>query len=228
MKNKNYYKNNLAYWKKGYFSPNPESFIFRFYGRILRHDFKIKTGKRIFDFGCGGGGNLNYFHKLGFNVYGAEITKENLDLCKKLIPSKRKNFIKVDADPKTVDFYIKKNYFDIVICIQTLCFLDNDDMNKALDNIYNSMKKGGILYASICDRDKHYYRVKHGKYVGNGLWNIKFNNGRVKYDLYQNYVRKSQLKGIFKKFKIKYIDSYDMQFRNEGSEKRWTICCIKK
>ena len=38
---------------------------------------------------------------------------------------------------------------------------------------------------------------------------------------------KTTWKERFKLFKPIYIDSYDMQFRHEGSEKRYTFCGIK-
>jgi hypothetical protein len=52
------YKNNINYWDGRYYAPNVESFIFRFYGRILKHDFGIdgSNQEKVFDFGCGEGG----------------------------------------------------------------------------------------------------------------------------------------------------------------------------
>ena len=45
----NYLNKNSKYWEKGYHAPNVESFVFRFYGRILVHDFNI-TGKKKREF----------------------------------------------------------------------------------------------------------------------------------------------------------------------------------
>ena len=72
----NYLKINKDYFNKSYFAPNIESFIFRFYGRILVHDFNItgKNKEKILDFGCGQGSALKYFHNLGFDVYGVDIS----------------------------------------------------------------------------------------------------------------------------------------------------------
>ena len=82
---KNYLKKNDTYFKKPYNAPNVESFVFRFYVYHLVHDFNI-TGRRkeeILDFGSGRGGNLNFFHKLGFNIFGADIAKKDIKIAKK-------------------------------------------------------------------------------------------------------------------------------------------------
>ena len=226
---KDYYNKNAIYFSNTYDASNVESFIFRFYGRILAHDFKITGQKKekVFDFGCGRGGNLNFFHKKGFKVYGVDIAKKEIAAAKKIMPS-RKNFFKViDPSPKSNRVFFEKEKFDIVISIQTLMFLSDTDIRKVVENIYNNMKKGGIIYVSMCAYS-HYYR-KHAKYVKDGLWNVKFNNGRVKYDIFCNYTKnKDHMKRRFKMFKPLYVDSYDMQFRHEGSEKRYTFCGVKE
>lgn len=226
---KNYLKKNDAYFTHAYEAPNVESFIFRFYGRILTHDFNIngKNKEKVFDFGCGRGGNLSLFHKKGFKVFGADIAKKDISIAKKTMPSRKNYFKVIDPKPKKELIFFKNTKFDIVICIQTLIFLSDSDMKIAIENIYNNMNKGAILYVSM-DAYSHYYR-KNAKYIKDGLWNVKFDNGRVKYDIFVNYTRdKNHMKRRFKLFKPLYIDSYDMQFRHEGSEKRYTFCGVKE
>ena len=52
-----YLEKNSRYWAGKYAAPNVESFIFRFYGRILKFDYGIDGSmhERILDFGCGCG-----------------------------------------------------------------------------------------------------------------------------------------------------------------------------
>ena len=64
---------NTKYWDKGYYSPNLESYVFRFYGRILKPDFNMPYADRrtnVLDFGCGQGAAVNYFNELGFRLMG--------------------------------------------------------------------------------------------------------------------------------------------------------------
>ena len=57
-----YFNKNATYWAKSYEAPNVESFIFRFYGRILQHDFDLtgRGGENVLDFGCGQGAALSF------------------------------------------------------------------------------------------------------------------------------------------------------------------------
>lgn len=225
----NYLNKNSKYWEKGYHAPNVESFVFRFYGRILVNDFNI-TGKkkeRILDFGCGQGGNLNFFHKLGFDVYGVDIAKKDIHIAKKVIKLKKNNFKIIDTKPNKNLIFFKNKKFDVAISIQTLDFLSNSDFDQAINCIYNNMKKGAVIYVTM-NAWCHYYRKK-GNYAGDGLWSIKFNNGRVKYDLMLNFIKnKNEMKRKMKLFKPIFIDSYDIQARHEGSEKRYAFVGVKE
>jgi hypothetical protein len=55
-----YLNQNAKYWAGTYNAPNVENFIFRMYGRILRHDYGMdgSKGERVFDFGMGQGGRF--------------------------------------------------------------------------------------------------------------------------------------------------------------------------
>ena len=75
-----YLQTNSRYWDGRYQASNVESFIFRFYGRILKFDYGIDGSKheRILDFGCGEGGALSYFDKLGFDCLGVDIARNDV------------------------------------------------------------------------------------------------------------------------------------------------------
>lgn len=169
------------------------------------------------------GGNLKYFSKLGFKTYGVDITDANLKLSKKI----NKSLISKLVSPKPKNqLYFPNIAFDVVISIQTLDFLNNKDMKTVINNLYNNMKKGGIIYCSL-NAYSNYFR-KHGRYVGYGLWNIKLKTDRLDYDIHLNFVKKKDMKKIFNQFKPIYIDYYDSSFRNEGCEKRFTFLGIKE
>ena len=117
--------------------------------------------------------------------------------------------------------------FDVVISIQTLDFMSNTDFNKAIKCIYNNMKPGAKIFASMNAWDMYY--KNHSSYMGDGLWHVKFDNGRVKYDLGLNFTKdKDEMRDKFSLFKPIYLDHYDHSFREEGSEKRFTFFGIKE
>ena len=222
-----YLEKNAEYWAGTYDAPNVESFIFRFYGRILKFDHGIDGSKheRLLDFGCGQGGALNYFDKLGFSCFGVDIAENDIEAAKKCMPHIAHQFMVIDPKPDENNIFIGGG-FDIVISIQTLDFLSNTDFNKVIKCIYNSMKPGAKIYASMNGYNL-YYR-DHGKEIGDGLWNIKFKTSRLDYDLCLNFVKdKEDMKKRFSLFKPVYLDYYDSSFREEGSEFRYTFFGIK-
>jgi SAM-dependent methyltransferase len=225
---KDYATQNSVYWQGRYLAPNVESFIFRFYGRILRHDYGIdgSNNEKILDFGCGEGGALRFFDSLGFNCYGVDIAENDLKVARKVMPKRAEHIKLISPVPKAGIRYADDDV-DIAISIQTLDFLSNSDFSIVIKNIYNNMKPGGKIYASMNGWNM-YYR-NHANYAGDGLWHVEFNNGRVEYDVHLNFVKdRDEMREKFSLFKPIYIDYYDSSFREEGSEFRHTFFGIKE
>jgi len=224
-----YLQTNSRYWDGRYQASNVESFIFRFYGRILKFDYGIDGSKheRILDFGCGEGGALSYFDKLGFDCFGVDIARNDVKAAQAHMPHIASQFKVIDPKPDENQMFFEGIKFDVVISIQTLDFLSNSDFEKAIRCLYNNMKPGAKLYASMNGWDM-YYR-KYGEYVGDGLWHVKFKTGRLNYDLFLNFIKsKDEMREKFKLFKPVYLDHYDSSFREEGSEFRYTFFGIKE
>jgi len=235
------YQANIAYWSNRYEAPNVESFIFRFYGRILKHDFGIdgKKGEKVLDFGCGEGGALNFFHKHGFQVFGVDIAQRDLRVAESNIqPSEynktKGNFELISSVPKPGQRYFENlnlgsQWIDVAISIQTLDFLSDSDCQIVLQNIYQQMKPGAVIYASFNGTQLYYFNHSSPIPDGDGLRRVKFDNGRVNYDLLLNFCpSREEMQKKFAMFKTLYIDYYDSSFRNEGSEFRWTFCGTKE
>ena len=51
------------------------------------------------DFGCGQGSALKYFDNLGFDVYGVDICKKDLNVAKKKLPNNKSKIRIVEAKP---------------------------------------------------------------------------------------------------------------------------------
>ena len=45
----------------------------------------------VFDFGCGEGGALNFFHKQGFQVFGVDIAEKDLEVARRNIQPNKHN-----------------------------------------------------------------------------------------------------------------------------------------
>jgi len=223
-----YLNTNAEYWSNTYDAPNVESFIFRFYGRILKFDYGIdgSNHERLLDFGCGQGGALNYFDKLGFNCHGVDIAANDIKSAQIYMPHIADQFKVIDSKPDENNIFFGGD-FDVVISIQTLDFLSNTDFTKLIKCLYNNMKSGAKIYASM-NGWNNYYR-NHGEYAGDGLWNIKIKTTRLDYDIFLNFVKdKNEMRERFSLFEPVYLDYYDSSFREEGSEFRYTFFGIKK
>src|SRR5262249_17023465 len=96
-----YLKANADYWANRYDAPNVESFIFRFYGRILRFDYGIDgtNHERLLDFGCGQGAALSYFDRLGFRCYGVDIAKTDIAEARSHMPHIADQIVEIDPRP---------------------------------------------------------------------------------------------------------------------------------
>jgi SAM-dependent methyltransferase len=224
----NYLATNAHFWSGIYEAPNVESFIFRFYGRILKFDYGIDgtQHERLLDFGCGQGGALRYFDKLGFNCFGVDIASNDIAMARRNLPHIANQIMLIDNKPHEGKTFFGGG-FDIVISIQTLDFLSDTDFHKVIQSLYNSMKPGSKIYASM-NGYSHYYR-DHSEYVGDGLWHVRLKTNRLEYDLYNHFVRdKQEMKERFSLFAPIYIDHYDSSFREEGSEFRYTFFGVKK
>ena len=225
---RHYLERNAEYWSQTYDASNVESFIFRFYGRILKFDYGIdgSSHERLLDFGCGQGAALNYFDKLGFNCFGVDIAANDIAAAQRHMPHIADQLMIVAPKPHEENRFFGGN-FDIVISIQTLDFLSNTDFAQAVKCLWSNMKSGAKIYASMNGWNM-YYR-SHGEYVGDGLWHVKFKTNRVNYDLFLNFVRsKEEMKEKFSLFRPVYLDYYDSSFREEGSEFRYTFFGIKE
>lgn len=228
---------NEKYWSNRYLAPNVESFIFRFYGRILKHDFGMdgKNHENVFDFGCGQGGALGFFHNLGFKVFGADIALNDIKEAKERITSDSgtSNFEVISPNPKIGERYfqslnLEAQWIDVAISIQTLDFLTDSDCQIVLQNIYSQMRPGGVIFASFNGTKNYYYNHSQAIPNGDGLRHVKFSNNRVNYDLLLNFCSsEDEMVKKFSMFTPKYVDFYDSSFRNEGSEFRYTFCGVK-
>jgi hypothetical protein len=184
------------------------------------------------------GGALNFFHEKGFDVYGVDIAENDINQAKLSLGREKgkdsvgeAHFELIEPNPRVNQHYFEsihnqREWIDVAISIQTLDFLSDTDCEIVLQNIYNQMKPGSVIFASF-NGYQMYYR-NHGQYIGDGLWHIKFANDRVSYDLNLNFIEsKEKLAQKFHMFTPKYIDYYDSSFRNEGSEFRWTFTGTK-
>jgi tellurite methyltransferase len=107
--------------------------------------------KSVVDIGCGGGRNLVYFLRNGFEVYGIDQSAEAVEAVKQLSATLAPgnpvaNFVVANAD----ELPFADGSFDIAISSAVLHFAQSKDHFEAmLHSAWRVLKPGGYLFARL-------------------------------------------------------------------------------
>ncbi len=129
----------------GYFG-NIDIYLF---DQILKERFNPKM--RVLDAGCGGGRNIVYFLRAGYEVFGTDQNEDAIfavqNLAEQINPNYRSEnfkFANVEKMPFADDF------FDLVISSAVLHFADDEThFNLMFDEMWRVLKPNGILFARL-------------------------------------------------------------------------------
>ncbi len=129
----------------GYFG-NIDIYLF---DQILKERFNPKM--RVLDAGCGGGRNIVYFLRDGFEVFGTDQNEDAIfavqNLAEQINPDYPSENFKV-ANVEKMPF--DDNYFDVVISSAVLHFADDEThFNLMFDEMWRVLKPNGILFARL-------------------------------------------------------------------------------
>jgi SAM-dependent methyltransferase len=220
-----YLKANYDFWQRGYTADNVESFVFRVFGRILKPDFGLsgKNHEKLLDFGCGAGATLSFFDRSGFDVYGVDISKVDINRCKERMPNISDHFTAIDPLPKADDVFFGGD-FDLVTAIQSLYYYSDEDLETRLTSLKNQMKPGSAIYATMIG-SKCWYYDKSVEYK-DGLREVIMDTPRLKVrDYFVNFTSsKEDLLRKFSMFEKMHVGYYDAHYiETEGSEFHWTF-----
>lgn len=103
-------------------------------------------GKKILDVGCAWGYSAMRLKLMGVEAYGVDIDKKALEFGRRVAEY---NGYKVNlryANAKTLPFL--DNFFDDIICVETLEHIPVEDRLRALEEMKRTVKKGGRLVLS--------------------------------------------------------------------------------
>ncbi len=119
------------------------------FDQILKNRFHDKM--RVLDAGSGGGRNLYFFLRNGFDVFGIDQNLEAIEhnklLAKMLAPNLSSNNFQL-SDIEKMPF--KDNFFDLVISNAVLHFAENEDHFRAMFiEMWRVLKPQGILFVRL-------------------------------------------------------------------------------
>lgn len=224
-----YLNANCEYWSQAvYDTPNTETYVFRIYGRIIKHQFGMGgNNEKLLDFGCGAGGNTKFFDQKGFDVFGVDQSKLDIQRCQQRIPHKASQIKVINPECKKDDIWFDDIKFKIITSWQTLYYLNKTDLQQRLLSLYNMLEPGGIFIATMMASSCWYYDMSEP--YKDGMRFVKFfreqdkgRKGLVVNDHYINFTKNSEeLRQKFNMFKPIHTNGYyDGVYRDDqGSEK---------
>jgi tellurite methyltransferase len=129
----------------GYFG-NIDIYLF---DQILKERFNPKM--RVLDAGCGGGRNIVWFLRNGYEVFGTDQNEDSIfavqNLASQINPDYPIDNFKV-ANVEKMPF--DDNFFDLVISSAVLHFADDEThFNRMFDEMWRVLKPNGILFARL-------------------------------------------------------------------------------
>jgi SAM-dependent methyltransferase len=112
---------------------------------------RFVSGMRLLDAGCGGGRNLNYFLKSGFEVCAIDQSPEAIAhvraLASSLAPNLSQDNFRVEAVESTS---FADADFDVVISSAVLHFAtDEEHWHRMVREMWRVLKPGGIFFARL-------------------------------------------------------------------------------
>ncbi|MEX2582726.1 MAG: class I SAM-dependent methyltransferase, partial [Gemmatimonadota bacterium] len=119
------------------------------FDQLLRGRFDDR--RRILDAGCGGGRNLRYFVRSGFEVFGVDRSERAIASVRSMAAelaagSDPENFraAEIDALPWP------DRHFDAIVCNAVLHFAaDPDHFGRMLEEMWRVLRPGGLFFARL-------------------------------------------------------------------------------
>jgi len=112
---------------------------------------RFAPNSRILDAGCGGGRNLVYFLRMGYEVFGIDLSERAIDDVSRLAQMIVPDFPIDNFQVSTVEnMPFANNAFDVVVSSAVLHFARNEShFNQMINEMWRVLRPGGILFARL-------------------------------------------------------------------------------
>lgn len=111
---------------------------------LLDKKLKLKTNDVVVDLGAGNGRFTLFFAPKVHEVIAVEYIKDFTDFILK--EKEKSNLKNINVLNIPAEEFCKENFADIVFVSGLLHYMDSEQYNKTIFNIYKTLKQGGILF----------------------------------------------------------------------------------
>ena len=209
------YEKNVSEFKKkfdkGYGLQHPEGHIVRFHKKVLESQFGI-IGGNFLDYGCGFGVHSKYFADNGFVLFGCDAVDTAIKNCKKLLPEFAENFFCISPTPTNLKELFGSTRFDLIFSNQVLYYLNDADIKKVVEQLYELLKPGGVFFVSMMSKDSYYFKRVEGCV---GEMSKVVLDERLCESTFINFKSREDLSELFKPFKTFYVGGYGTDLRED-------------
>lgn len=124
---------------------------------------RIQKGQKILDAGCGGGRNLLFMMRQGFDLYGVDQNPAAISAVKTLATEFASYLSLSNFKNEAVErLSFSNNFFSVVISSAVLHFAQNEaHFDAMLKEMWRVLKPGGILFARLASDIGIEKYVKH-------------------------------------------------------------------
>lgn len=159
-------------------------------------------GKKLIDIGCGSGIDLEYYQKIGAEVWGTDSSEFMLGEASKII---NKDRLKLTTHS---NISLEPSYFDIVTTRFSLHY--TEDIDAVYKNICNGLKPGALLVAVVRHPLTDFIRKEKKDYTKIEPVTLGFNKSSL--------IMKSYSHTIVDYFSPFFLRNFDLQVIEEGHD----------
>ncbi|MFH1968233.1 MAG: class I SAM-dependent methyltransferase [bacterium] len=201
----------------------PSEHVVRFILTQFPMDLKERSQLKILDLGCGAGSNTILLAKEGFQTYATDISNSGLKIVRKRFKKNNLKAVLKNASMENQPF--ENNFFDGVISFGVFYYNTGQGYQKAIDELYRILKKGGKAF--IFTRTVDDYRFGIGKKIEKNTFILDAEDTNEK-GMVMYFLDKKDINKIFGKFKEKTIEKTETTFFNLKKKNSDWIIKVKK
>lgn len=149
-------------YESGWGNRYADSNLISMYYNNIRSLLPVGRKLNCLDFGCSLGANTQFFHNIGFDVYGVDISQTAIDKCIEIHHFPPERFAAGDIlEEKTrIKHLFPDVSFDLIIAANVLYYFTDTDIHKILCQFREIMSEGAVLYANMHTKDSSFYDGK--------------------------------------------------------------------